>query len=445
MRKNHLTTLPGFAIVSLCLLLLIHAFFLEIREVSTGSMAPALSGRHRSTNCPHCGAPVQVGIHPGATSLARQSRTFARAHCWNCGGGDLGLEACPEQHGDRVLVNKLAYLFCSPRRWEVVVFRLFGFTFIKRIIGLPGETVAIRDGDVWIDGKLYRKTLDEFLALRIPLFDGAHGPDAKALQGRWQFQPAGKHSPPGRELHLDGMRRGQRFQMAIWQPFFSDVEQFAPIRDEYGYNGNQSLSLRDVHDFQLECDVEVDSGDGSLQFCITDGADTVVADIPITSDRRPASGWLLVWPGPTLFPRDEVLTPSSGQAATPARVFFRPGSCYHVQLALVDRRATLRVGGCEAILDLPAVEQRRPVSRPVAVSVRHGAVVVRQVRLFRDVHYTQDGRNGVGGKVVHLAAGQYFVLGDNSPVSEDSRFWPEHGVVAATSLIGRPIRVSWPW
>ena len=57
-------------------------------------------------------------------------------------------------------------------------------------------------------------------------------------------------------------------------------------------------------------------------------------------------------------------------------------------------------------------------------------------RLFRDVHYGQQGTSGVRGKSVRLGVYQYFLLGDNSPNSEDSRFWPEQGRIDAGSLVG---------
>ena len=84
------------------------------------------------------------------------------------------------RHGDRVLVNRLVYRFHPPRRGDVIVFsdpnpetaphrsppsafwhwltQGIGFgsgdrtDFIKRVIGLPGETVEIQSGRVFIDG-----------------------------------------------------------------------------------------------------------------------------------------------------------------------------------------------------------------------------------------------------------------------------------------------------
>jgi signal peptidase I len=58
------------------------------------------------------------------------------------------------EHGIN-FVNRLAYMFHEPRRGDVVAIRLAGpsVMFMKRIIGLPGETVAFHDGRVFIDGK----------------------------------------------------------------------------------------------------------------------------------------------------------------------------------------------------------------------------------------------------------------------------------------------------
>ena len=59
--------------------------------------------------------------------------------------------------GDRILGNRLAYMHEDPQRFDIVIFRYpddpTGKTlYIKRVIGLPGETVEIRDGKVYIDG-----------------------------------------------------------------------------------------------------------------------------------------------------------------------------------------------------------------------------------------------------------------------------------------------------
>ena len=72
-------------------------------------------------------------------------------------------------HGDRVLVNKLSYRLHDPNRGDVVVLEtLEGSSehdLIKRVIGLPGEEIDIRNCHVYIDGKeLAEPYLDPDLA-----------------------------------------------------------------------------------------------------------------------------------------------------------------------------------------------------------------------------------------------------------------------------------------
>ena len=58
--------------------------------------------------------------------------------------------------GDSVWVDKLSYRMGAPERYDIVVFRYRyrdGRYFMKRIVGLPGETVQIMDGSVYVDGE----------------------------------------------------------------------------------------------------------------------------------------------------------------------------------------------------------------------------------------------------------------------------------------------------
>ena len=58
--------------------------------------------------------------------------------------------------GDKIIINKMAYLRKEPQRNDVIVFSQsktgHGYYNIKRVIGLPGETVEIINGAVFIDG-----------------------------------------------------------------------------------------------------------------------------------------------------------------------------------------------------------------------------------------------------------------------------------------------------
>jgi len=55
--------------------------------------------------------------------------------------------------GDEVLVNELSFGILSPSRFDVIAFNVGDQTYLKRVIGLPGETLQIIDGNVYINGE----------------------------------------------------------------------------------------------------------------------------------------------------------------------------------------------------------------------------------------------------------------------------------------------------
>lgn len=63
--------------------------------------------------------------------------------------------------GDTLLINRTAYRFSSPKRGDIIVFKLSddqkASTHIKRIVGLPGETIQIKEGQILIDGEIYQE------------------------------------------------------------------------------------------------------------------------------------------------------------------------------------------------------------------------------------------------------------------------------------------------
>jgi len=104
-------------------------------------------------------------------------------HCARPGSG------CEASTSDRVLVNRLAYDFGSPQRGQIVVFTAppkanlcgpgeAGTTFVKRLIGLPGETVREDDmGFIWTQSpgaSTWTKLHEPYLASRSRLGDSKH-------------------------------------------------------------------------------------------------------------------------------------------------------------------------------------------------------------------------------------------------------------------------------
>ncbi len=71
-------------------------------------------------------------------------------------------EKCETGYGEKIIINEATYLFNEPVRGDVVVFKPHPDEdkyFIKRVIGLPGETIQIKNGEVYITDKENKKTL----------------------------------------------------------------------------------------------------------------------------------------------------------------------------------------------------------------------------------------------------------------------------------------------
>ena len=86
-------------------------------------------------------------------------------------------------------------------------------------------------------------------------------------------------------------------------------------------------------------------------------------------------------------------------------------------------------------------------SRPLAIGSRGLGVELKDVRVYRDVYYGcpvgPKGRWGLNNPV-RVGGEEYFVLGDNSPISADSRTWPQGAAVPAELVLGKPFLVHFP-
>ena len=428
--------LANAAVLFVAGFLVIRTVCLEPFGVPTGSMAPALLGNHREAYCPRCDFRVVVGDAGPATQAGRRDR----CRCPNC-GQSVDLAAAAAIPGDRLLVDKTVFHARLPRRWELVVFRCRadGFKpYVKRVVGLPGERLEVADGDVYADGRLLRKSLAQVRETRVAVFDYAHAP-AAGWGERFRTQAdGGAETPPG-----DGVVTAAALCLPAgvgltYRHVDLDTRTEGPVTDEAVYNGAADRGGfargdgplgRPVHDFCVT--FELDLGTGPFAVRLADGSSAVRADF---------------WPGAGM-----TLTADGGpESHASTGLTLAAGATYRVEFALTDRRASLAVNGVEAVVPLdlaadpPGRSRRGGVSRPVQFGATGPGAVVRGLKLYRDVHYT-DAATVSGWP---MPAGEYFVLGDNSPNSHDSRGWetdgkPDPGVPAG-ALIGKPFLVHQP-
>jgi len=151
------------------LVLLLKSFAAEAFVIPTGSMAETLLGYQKMVVCPKCGFEFPVNCSQQIDPQSGPPDPIIGGACPNC--RERIRFAAPDDPpaltGDRVLVAKFIYdLFeTPPNRLDVVVFKYPGdesfprtgpfrdgvpMNYIKRLVGLPGETIAIHNGNLYV-------------------------------------------------------------------------------------------------------------------------------------------------------------------------------------------------------------------------------------------------------------------------------------------------------
>ena len=410
-----------YLVLAVCAYTGVHAA-VEPFHIPSGSMAPTFHGRHRACACPRCGQEVIVGCVRADVDEKTKPRSYRKAFCQNCGLFPVPIADAPAIPGDKIVVNKTAHWLRTPQRWEIAVFRLLGTFFIKRILGLPGEEILIHDGDLYVNGQLARKSIAEVRSVRVLIFEDEHAPPG-GWKDRWEMIPP---SPPGRGAGREGLTLDSEHTLT-YRNYSLDEHKCEPIRDEYAYNAGLHADSECVHDFLVDTEIEATAGQGSVALRLCDGHDWIEVLLPVGKARSVEA---FAWP----IARPEQRRKLTESAKTMALTLHKR---QRVELAFVDRRVTLAVDGQTLLsADLPEAKDRQGVERPFQAHADGARAVLHRFRLYRDVHYGQQGTNGVRGKSVRLGVNQYFMLGDNSPSSEDSRFWPDDGRVNAAAFVG---------
>jgi signal peptidase I len=141
-------------------------------------------------------------------------------------------------NGDRILVNKFAFDFSAPKRWDIIVFKYpedAKTNYIKRLIGLPGEVVRIRDGDIAIStdgGKTFEPARKDPAKLRAMLqivYDNDYVYEpflAKGWPARWKGD-AGWSNP-----NRDGSTRDPKIFVAGSKATGANPNEIASLRKQ---------------------------------------------------------------------------------------------------------------------------------------------------------------------------------------------------------------------
>ena len=471
----------------LLIVLLLRQMVVEAFRIQHGSMAPTLLGVHKEVRCENCGwvfsdgfdkVPIDGSVEcpncgyvwPGAP-LTQDGLPIAfrqPSWLWNTavaqdGTVITGTDAANRVNrgASRIFVNKFIYNLRKPRRWEVVVF-LFHYqdvrckdcgwrgqvesvkdlkcpdcggtrfdvtsrNFIKRLAGLPGESIELKDGDVYVDGTLARKPPRVQERLWMPVFDSRFVP-RREVQPTWDLgtrPQLWRRTAEGARLSVDARGSPEPVMASFGRP----VVDFYPY-DGLSYDNAQgrlgAAGRNEVGDVRIRARVRVlDHGpDAAVLLGIRDAgrAFTMALDAG-------GSGGATLQDGPQTISR---------HAAPPLRLH----KSVWIELENYDDRIVGRVDGRQVLsLDYRAAG-RGP--HQISFGAQGASVVWERIVIERDVYYTAlDGRNGEPTRRYQMGPDEYFVLGDNSPASSDSRRWPRPGV-PGRNLIGKAFFVFWP-
>jgi len=419
-------------------------------QIVGGSMAPTLWGPHWQTTCAGCGYRFACGVESEPGQMV----------CPLCGRADRSSRP-PPSPGDRLLVARSAFCFRQPRRWEVVAFRhpdSASQILVKRVVGLPGESIRIERGDVYADGEIARKTLRQFRAMAIPvhdtghLSDGAERPDDDGHNAAHGWHGSGDDSlwnfSEGRYARrLEASGPAQDDWLVYRHPGHL-TRGHGRVTDVYAYNQGRPRrvgELNDVDDLLVSLRLVETYGRGELAVRMTAGDGGASDTFEVRIDPRQN--------------RYQVLR--NGEPLADAAGPLPPhGSETSLEAALFDHQFALAMDGREVFGPIAYEPSKTPV--PLLSRLARGltsppqlqigslgglGAVVTDLQVFRDVYYTHpQGRVGSQPQEFHreLGAGEYFVLGDNSPISVDSRHWPAEATIEAKYLVGKPLAVHLP-
>jgi hypothetical protein len=289
-------------------------------------------------------------------------------------------------------------------------------------MGLPGEEIAIRGGELFVNGLLWQKSLAEERALGTLVYD-----DDFASGARWR--PATEETGwqrghgPGMTTRYTWIPERTTHSDYDWLVYHHRRTHAAArhdpkpggVLDEDPHNPSLSRQLNEVFDLRLELTLDWNA-EGMLALRGDDGCRDWQAEL----DGK----------------KQEVRLVSDGAMVACAKVPSLRKSNMAVALSLCDRTVRLAIEG-EVALETenpPGEGMRRATATPLAIGGQGDGLRVRQLRVYRDVYWLNASQarsdQGSGGL---LGRDAYYVLGDNQPASTDSRHF---GAVQRGELLG---------
>ena len=325
---------------------------------------------------------------------------------------------------DRILVDKLSYVFSDPERWDVAVFRYpldRSQTFVKRIVGVGPEQLKIENGDLWHRAReedpwtiLRRpRAVQAAVWKRLDVSDPATSswspPRGETRDLHWLFE--------GRTVRAHGPGRAAfRPEHASIMDHYLDgyPERIVPyMEDRRGRRGFDGFHA--VGDVRITGEVRAREGVREVRVELREGLRRYLFHLPgpdAPQDARPRievrrEGFAGAAPG----------DPAGIEMESPWHL--TAGKAVRIGAQNMDDRLTLELDGDPALsLDIqPAADQSSGVEL-VVDAAEDADCSFEDLMVYRDIYYLSEGR-----WLVTIPKDSYFVLGDNTQDSSDGRAW----------------------
>ena len=388
--------------------------------VEGDSMGPHLPGNHHLVSCVECGNGFPIENLPVGD----------QAICPNCGFSQVAISADTAVPASGVLIHPLNR---APKRWDVVGLKLeddHEFA-VKRIVGLPGEVIEIRGGDLFNQRGVIRKSWDIQKQMRIPIFDtGKSVPDSPfQISQRFRFKPDGGWGCSDQPVFIQESSKGiQWLDYLHWRNCKRQGkrEDEFPISDHYGFNQRTTRSLHSVDDLHVRMEVWFDQ-DLTFAFRRNQDAGKSVEHI-FTLQYNTASGF---------DTKDSIGIDYRGSVSRKPlqllKVIPSETDGTIIDFSSFDETLVMKVDGqtvfkMREIADELADPSRPSVfdkscQQPFRVGCQQGELSFKRFAIWRDIYYLS-APAGVAQVSKTMTAGDgYLLLGDNSPKSLDSRVW----------------------
>jgi type IV secretory pathway protease TraF len=334
------------------------------------------------------------------------------------------------QAGESVLVS---YGEQEIERFDLVVLRRPSEKRpkVKRVVGLPGESVQLVNGDLVVNGD--RLSLQTPRPPLVAVYDDSVDPVEEWFQmGSTQMDPW-KKTAEGWLLEAKGVARGA----AAGTMFFAKRLTAGHISgDAEAGPGGASAA-----DYVLSCDVRLGEQPAELNFILREQGDTFRAELRSIGSGAMNAKILQRWKGgeELLLAEGELLLSAEGWSTLrfgniDNSVFFEASVPDHSPQLLVARDTANHLDPSDRLAMGETYGHR------LGLGGAAGEAEFRSIKVFRDHHYT--GRGAYGStEPVRLGPHEYFLLGDNSPESRDGRDW---GPSSEGEILGRPLWVVSP-